>query len=756
MKRWLWIAGGLALAILAFVILAPRHNYMPGPLLAAHAQLGSECSSCHAAWHGPQSQGCVNCHGDNFSENNPHGGFDVTEQGQGLIAGKRLTVSAQRNLECLSCHTEHRGHVVNVKVKAAFACTWCHRHPSIKGVAEHEVPKMARNFFVHHLFVESFNHHQHEQLIEAASMSRPGGFKCEGCHVVKPVAPGKPDQMSFKWSGCAGSGCHINPQDKYLRMPATVGSSPVTITYLSLLKIRHINAVFNHSRGHLRHACQECHFEIPASRNPDDTDSLAIKQCFTCHAHQPMPTRTMPAYHNAFTPISWRHPAGRSHRRADTRVVACWQCHRFHDYGVVPLKDYPSSAPKFPPNHQRATFIVYLPRAGVGHAGLGFYPVPFGFWWLGLLALATAVIGALVWMRYTPAEPVGAESVAGVAPQRTREVPLLDDTYQTSTRHLYVVGEAASTASINLAMRSGRQVIEAIISELKHLKAPVRPDVYDVAIVGCGPAGLGATATAKVSGLNYVTLEKMTPASTLRSYPRAKFVQATPIDIEEYGTFFLEGDNSRENLIKEWEKIIARMGLVINDREEVVDIVRSQDCLVVKTARGHSFAAGCVVLAIGVRGNPRRLGLTGEMPGRVFYNLIEPSEFKGRDILVVGGGNAGSEVAQALAAPELRNRVSYSFRSPVLGNVTRENAERISALQKSTRLQIHPTTTLKEIKPGKVVLDTLAASPMRTTDTGGFTYPLEMNNDVIFALIGAELPTGFLKAIGVRMIRRSN
>ncbi|MGH7917252.1 MAG: NAD(P)-binding domain-containing protein, partial [Candidatus Binataceae bacterium] len=710
MKRWLWIASGLALAILVFVLLAPRRRYMPGPLLAAHAQLGTECSSCHAAWHGAQSQGCVDCHGDNFSQNNPHGGFDVTEQGQGLIAGKRLTVSAQGNLECLSCHTEHRGRVVDVKVAAAFACTWCHRHPSIKGVAEHEVPKMARNFFVHHLFIEPFNHYQHKRLIEAAGAARPGGFQCEGCHLVKPVAPGEPDQMSFKWSGCAGSGCHLSPQDKYLRMPASVGSSPITIAYLSLLKIRHIKAVFNHSPGHLRQPCRECHFEIPASRNPDDADSLAIKQCFTCHTHQPpVQTRTTAAaFAEVLTPIAWRRAPRRSDPGADARVVACWQCHRLHDYGVVPLKDYSTPAPKFPPNHQRAIFIVYLPHAGAKYPWLGFYPVPFGFWWLGLLALATAVFGAFVWMRYTPAEPATAESVAGVAPQRTHEVPLLDDTYQTSTRHLYVVGEAAGTASINLAMRSGRQVIEAIVSELKHLNAPVAPDIYDVAIVGCGPAGLGATATAKVSGLNYVTLEKMTPASTLRSYPRAKFVQATPIDIEEYGTFFLEGDNSRENLIKEWEKIIGRMGLLINDREEVVDVVRNQDYLVVKTARGHNFPARCVVLAIGVRGNPRRLGLAGETPERVHYSLIEPSEFKGRDILVIGGGNAGSEVAQALAAPALRNRVSYSFRAPVLGNVTRENAERISALQQSRQIQIHPATALKEIKPGKVVLDALA------------------------------------------------
>jgi thioredoxin reductase len=301
-------------------------------------------------------------------------------------------------------------------------------------------------------------------------------------------------------------------------------------------------------------------------------------------------------------------------------------------------------------------------------------------------------------------------------------------------------------------MRSGRQVIEAIAAELKRSRLPLDPGVYEVVIVGCGPAGLGATATARAAGLNYVTLEKMTPASTLRAYPRAKFVQATPIDIAEYGSFFLEGDNSREELIQEWERIIATLGLTINDREEVVEVTREGELLIVKTASGNAYKARTVVLAIGVRGNARHLNLPGEEPGRVFYTLIEPGEFQNRKIMVVGGGNAGTEVAQALAAAALGNQVSYSFRAPVLTNVTRENAEKISALQQAKLLTLYPSTALKEIKPGTVVLEPVKNSgadstASRVTPDG----PIEVENDIIFAMIGAELPTAFLKKMGVKM-----
>jgi thioredoxin reductase (NADPH) len=615
---------------------------------------------------------------------------------------------------------------------------------------------MTRKFFVNHLYNQPFNHDEHRRLLASATPPRASGFVCASCHTVDAVAPGSPDRMSFKWSGCAGAGCHLVPQDKYMQMPASVGTSPQAIAYLTVLTVRHIEGVFTHSTGHLRSACEECHSAIASSKNPNDVNSLTIKRCFDCHTHQADTT-----VHEARTIFETRDAlaavAPEAAGAGEKRLVACSDCHAFHSYGVLRATDFNGPAPKFPPNSRpRIALTLYVPTFAGAHtkaiAGLSLRQVRLTPWWLGSVALILLVIAAVGYVRIIPGAAAPREAMAGVAPQRTPEVPIIDDTYQSSVRHLYIVGEAAGTASINLAMRSGRQVIEAVANELKRLRFPAEADVYEVAIIGCGPAGLGATATAKTMGLKYVTLEKMTPASTLRSYPRAKFVQATPIDIAEYGSFFLEGDNSRENLIKEWEKIIATLGLTVNEREEVTSIEREDGRFIVETAHGHAFRARCVVLAIGVRGNPRRLGIPGEEAGRVFYNLIEPGEFQNKKILVVGGGNAGTEIAQALSAPGLRNTVSYSFRSHVLTNVTPENAEKVAALAKVGTITIYPSSTLKQIKPGAVVLEPVTRESSAPEDEiATLSEPIEIENDVIFAMIGAELPTGFLKSIGVRM-----
>ncbi|MGD0291280.1 MAG: NAD(P)-binding domain-containing protein [Candidatus Binataceae bacterium] len=747
MRRRGFIAVAIALAAL---ILARHKSYQPGELMAAHNNLRGQCAACHQPWHGPANDRCIACHGD-ITDVNPHGGYDVTSD-TGLIAGHKLfVVGRDSELTCMSCHTEHRGSVVDLNTTATFNCEWCHKHPSIGEVEEHTPAVMKRGATVAGAFVQPFNHFEHKLLIESHVPAMPEVFKCDSCHVVPATLPLKPERMSFRWTSCAGAGCHVAPQDSFMQLPAALGPAPELIAYAP--KFLHLNAVFTHSAGHLATPCESCHFAMATSRSPNDAASKQVENCFKCHAHQIAPAA--PAIHHAQAGSGWPRTgtayAAATDRSANT-VTACGGCHPLHIHGPLQKSDFPQPAPQaLPHGTPQMTFTLYLPAWGGVH-GVAIRPVQILPWllgWLGLVAAGLCFSG-LVW--FLPSKAAEREVVAGVASQRTQEIPLIDDTYQTSVRHLYIIGEASGTASINLAMRSGRQVIEAIAAELKRSRLPLDPGVYEVVIVGCGPAGLGATATARAAGLNYVTLEKMTPASTLRAYPRAKFVQATPIDIAEYGSFFLEGDNSREELIQEWERIIATLGLTINDREEVVEVTREGELLIVKTASGNAYKARTVVLAIGVRGNARHLNLPGEEPGRVFYTLIEPGEFQNRKIMVVGGGNAGTEVAQALAAAALGNQVSYSFRAPVLTNVTRENAEKISALQQAKLLTLYPSTALKEIKPGTVVLEPVKNSgadstASRVTPDG----PIEVENDIIFAMIGAELPTAFLKKMGVKM-----
>jgi hypothetical protein len=396
------VAGASAAAALVLLLLARRSDYEPGALLAAHRQLSGDCMTCHRPWRGPSNDGCVRCHG-NLRDENRHSGLDVSDADIGLLAGRRLVVSAIGSLECLTCHGEHEGAAVDVKAAAGFACTWCHKHPTIGKVAEHLVLTMRRQFSMRHLFRRRFNHYEHKLLIESHHPPLAGGFACVSCHATPAVKPGEHERMSLKWSGCAGMGCHIAPHDSFMQIPASAGPSLTTIAYSAAVSVRHINAVFVHSAGHLESRCEECHLKVTASSSPDDANSLAIKQCFTCHAHQAAVMQRHAAAaetHNRLLNGTALAPAAMHGQYAP--VVACRDCHLFHTYGVVPLRDFPGKAPQFPPNYRRSfTLTVYVPQWSLGHphGAIKLRPIVLAPWWIGLLAAAFVSVSLLAFIR---------------------------------------------------------------------------------------------------------------------------------------------------------------------------------------------------------------------------------------------------------------------------------------------------------------------------------------------------------------------
>ena len=785
-RRRLLIAGGAAAALAMVLLLSLHRSYSPGPVSIGHQRFQSQCATCHEPWRGATNTGCLDCHGDMAS--NKHAGTKLVDKDSGVIQGVHLA-GLNGQLACLSCHTDHRGRVVDLANRAGVTCVDCHQHPSIADVSKHQKP-MELTRGAKHFFKQAYSHKKHFDLMSQANPIVKE-MPCQSCHEVEPSSrPGGHAQMTLKWSGCAGVGCHINPQDKYLQMTDAIGASPVTLASWSTLTIKHVNATFEHSRGHLQSECSFCHSDIQNSvklGSSPDKHATKVLNCFECHAHQqeqkpdtagssilgasvafaqensPGPSAaspaTSPAASSSVASGSLLAPA-----KPEKKIVACTGCHAFHTYGAVPTRDFPARASIVRPHPPAGlTIPMYLP--GLAHAhgevsGIRMRHIIVNPWWMSALALVVSGTMLGAWLRFLPSFARIQRTVGNVAPQRSAEVPELDDTYQSSVPRLYIVGETAGTASINLAMRSGRQAIEFIANLLKFEKAAVEPEVYDVAIVGCGPAGISASTTAINRGLKYVALEKVTAISTIRNYPRGKFVQATSIDIAEYGSFFMEGDTSKESLLATWEKIIAQTGVKLNEREEVSSIARTDDWFEVKSTANQTYKARFVVFAIGVRGSPRHLNLSNETPERVFYNLIEPEDYKNKKLLVVGGGNAGAEVAQALANPELHNQVSYSFRTPTLGPpVTPENAEKISDLQQKGLLTIYPASQLTEIKAGTVVLAPLASGgPQRNAGAGAvvLTQPAEIDNDFIFAMLGAELPTRFMQATGIRMIKKGH
>lgn len=307
-------------------------------------------------------------------------------------------------------------------------------------------------------------------------------------------------------------------------------------------------------------------------------------------------------------------------------------------------------------------------------------------------------------------------------------------TGETNIDGLYLVGEASGTALIKLAMNGGVKAVEDLSDKLDGL--PGGPDCYDVAIVGAGPAGLAASLQALEGGLRYITFDKGDFATTIQSYPRKKVVMAEPGHIPKYGNLWLR-NTTKEELIAKWDEIIETTDLQIQRDEAVTNVQKNDDGTFTVTSQRQAVQAKTVVLAVGTRGSPRKLGAPGESSPRVEYVLTDPEPFAGQDILVVGGGDSAVEAAMSLA--DFGARVSLSYRRDRFGRIKSGNRSRIETYAAEGKLEVVLSSTVARIEEKTVFLK---------TDSG----EKAIANDKIFAMLGAEPPTKFFKSIGIDII----
>lgn len=326
--------------------------------------------------------------------------------------------------------------------------------------------------------------------------------------------------------------------------------------------------------------------------------------------------------------------------------------------------------------------------------------------------------------------PLGAIKLVFGTAKRGLDIPYVKPNFETNVRGIYIAGELGGMGLIRKAAEQGRQAMDSIAQN----RAP--GNEFDVVIVGAGPAGLSATLSAMEKKLRFVTLEQEDSlGGTVYHYPRNKIVMTQPVTLPLVGKIKL-GEISKESLLDLWQGIVERFNIPIRFGERMERIEAVEGGFIVKTQRSE-FRTRSLLLSIGRRGTPRKLGVPGEEHPKVIYRLIDPEQYQGCKVLVVGGGDSAIEAAVSIS-DEPDTQVTLSYRGEAFGRIKAKNRERLAEAEQSGKLSVKLNSQVTRIEERSAVIRQGSEEIM-------------LENDFVIVCAGGVLPTPMLKEIGIRV-----